>query len=133
MVLSRTLAVTLALAVSAPFAAAEEAQLAVAANFAAPAKQLAEQFAQRSGHKLAISAGSTGKFYAQIANGAPFDVFLSADEETPRRLEREKLAVPGSALHLCDRQAGAVERARGPGRRQGRDPAAGCLQAPRNC
>ena len=77
---------------------AEEAQIAVAANFAAPAKQLAERFAQRSGHKLSLSTGSTGKFYAQIVNGAPFDVLLSADEETPRRLEREKLAVPGSGF-----------------------------------
>ena len=98
MALPRTFALTLALAASTQFAAAEEAQLAVAANFAAPAKRLAEHFAQRTGHKLAISAGSTGKFYAQIANGAPFDVFLSADEETPRRLEREKLGVPGSAF-----------------------------------
>ena len=98
MTLQHTLAVTLVLAMSSGFAAAEEAQLAVAANFAAPAKQLAERFAQRTGHKLAISAGSTGTFYAQISNGAPFDVFLSADEETPRRLEREKLAVTGSAF-----------------------------------
>jgi molybdate transport system substrate-binding protein len=76
-------------------AAAAEAQLAVAANFAAPAKRLAEQFAQ-SGHKLLLNVGSTGKFYAQIKNGAPFDVFLSADEETPARLEQENLAVPGT-------------------------------------
>jgi molybdate transport system substrate-binding protein len=88
----------LALMLFAAACAAEEAQIAVAANFAAPAKQLAERFAHRSGHKLSLSAGSTGKFYAQIVNGAPFDVFLSADEETPRRLEREKLAVPGSGF-----------------------------------
>ena len=77
-------------------AAAGEAQIAVAANFATPAKRLADQFAQTTGHKLAISAGSTGKFYAQIRNGAPFDVFLSADNATPRRMEEEKLAMPGS-------------------------------------
>ena len=96
MTLQRTLALTLVLALSPGIAAAEEAQLAVAANFAAPAKQLAQRFAQQTGHKLAISAGSTGKFYAQIRNGAPFDVLLSADEDTPRRLERERLAVAGS-------------------------------------
>lgn len=71
-------------------------QIAVAANFAVPAKELATQFERASGHKTAISVGSTGKFYAQIRNGAPFDVFLSADEETPRRLEEEKLAVAGT-------------------------------------
>src|SRR5258707_64875 len=92
----RTFAVALALVMCVGVAAADEAQLAVAANFAAPAKQLAERFAQTSGHKLAVSAGSTGKLYAQIMNGAPFDVFLSADDETPRRMERERLAVPGS-------------------------------------
>ena len=57
---------------------------------------LAEQFARESGHRLELSSGSTGKFYAQITNGAPFDVFFSADEATPHRLENEKLAVAGS-------------------------------------
>lgn len=77
-------------------AAAESAHVAVAANFAGTAKALAEQFARGSGHRLELSSGSTGKFYAQIRNGAPFDVFLSADESTPQRLENEKLAVAGS-------------------------------------
>lgn len=88
------LAIGLALVQAA--AAAEEARLAIAANFAAPAGALAEQFSRDTGHRLAISAGSTGKLYAQIRNGAPFDVLLAADEETPRRMERERLAVPGS-------------------------------------
>ena len=77
-------------------ALADEAQVAVAANFASPARKLADQFMQRTGHRLALSSGSTGKFYAQIKNGAPFDAFLSADDETPRRMEKEKLAVAGS-------------------------------------
>jgi molybdate transport system substrate-binding protein len=77
-------------------AAAHEAQVAVAANFAAPAKLLAEKFSQATPHKLSISVGSTGKFYAQISNGAPFDVFLSADDETPLRMEQEKLAIAGT-------------------------------------
>ncbi len=70
--------------------------MAVAANFSAPAKQLAAQFEKATGHRLALSSGSTGKFYAQISNGAPFDVLLAADSETPRRMEQEKLAVSGS-------------------------------------
>ena len=73
-----------------------EANLAVAANFAAPAKQLADRFSRASGHRIAVSAGSTGKFYAQISSGAPFDALLSADAGTPQRLELEKLAVAGS-------------------------------------
>src|SRR5687768_7063779 len=77
-------------------ALAEEAQIAVAANFVSPAKKLAELFTQHTGHRLSLSSGSTGKFYAQIKSGAPFEAFLSADEETPRRLEAEKLAVAGS-------------------------------------
>jgi molybdate transport system substrate-binding protein len=75
---------------------AAEAHVAVAANFAAPAKDLSAAFAAASGHTLTLSNGSTGKFYAQIRSGAPFDVLLSADEETPRRLEAEKRAVAGS-------------------------------------
>jgi len=86
----------LALAIAPSLAIAGEANVAVAANFAASAKRLAEEFASGTGHKLALSSGSTGKFYAQIKSGAPFDVFLSADAETPRRLEAEKLAVAGS-------------------------------------
>lgn len=72
---------------------AGEAAVAVAANFLAPMKQLAPRFEQASGHKLALSSGSTGKFYAQIRNGAPFDVLLAADDETPARLVREGEAV----------------------------------------
>lgn len=80
-----------------PFpSSADEARVAVAANFAGPAKQLAARFARDTPHKVAVSIGSTGKFYAQISNGAPFDAFLAADDETPLRLEKEKLAVAGS-------------------------------------
>lgn len=82
-----------ALALVAETAAADEAQVAVAANFAVPARQLADKFSQATSHKLSISVGSTGKFYAQIKNGAPFDLFLSADDETPLRMEQEKLAI----------------------------------------
>ncbi len=64
-------------------------QVAVAANFSAPMKQIAEAFEKETGHHVQQSFGSTGKFYAQIKSGAPFDVFLSADDETPTRLEAE--------------------------------------------
>ena len=75
---------------------AVEAHLAVAANFAAPMKRISAEFEKSTGHKLVVSVGSTGKFYAQIINGAPFDVFLSADDETPFRLEKEGFAVAGT-------------------------------------
>ncbi|HEX6903393.1 MAG TPA: molybdate ABC transporter substrate-binding protein [Thermoanaerobaculia bacterium] len=77
-------------------AAAEEAIVAVAANFSEVAERLAKDFERESGHTLTFVAGSTGKLYAQIANGAPFDVFLSADQETAARLEKEGRAVAGS-------------------------------------
>lgn len=77
-------------------AIAEEVQVAVAANFTAPMKIIAASFEKTTGHQIALSFGATGKFYAQITNGAPFDVFLAADEVTPARLEKEQVAVTGS-------------------------------------
>ena len=59
-------------------------------------KRIAEEFEKGTGHKAVISAGATGKFYAQITNGAPYDVFLSADDETPAKLEKGGFAVPGT-------------------------------------
>lgn len=75
---------------------ADEVRIAVAANFAAPIKAMAAGFEKDTGHKLVIATGSTGAFYAQIRNGAPFEAFLSADDETPAKLEKEGLAVSGS-------------------------------------
>lgn len=75
---------------------AEEVQVAVAANFTAPMQQIAIQFEKDTGHKASFSFGATGKFYVQIINGAPFEVFLAADDETPARLEKENLSVSGS-------------------------------------
>ncbi len=77
-------------------ASADEVQVAVAANFTAPMKKLAADFEKSSGYTTALSYGATGKFYAQIKNGAPFDILLAADDKTPERLEKEGLAVPGS-------------------------------------
>lgn len=68
---------------------AEQASVAVAANFSAPMKRLAPLFEKATGHTLALSSGATGKFYTQIRHGAPFDVLLAADDETPARLVRE--------------------------------------------
>ena len=76
--------------------AADEVKVAVAANFTAPMQAIAPAFEKATGHKLVASFGATGQFYAQINNGAPFDVFLSADDLTPARLEREGASVPGS-------------------------------------
>lgn len=75
---------------------AAEARLAVAANFAAPALKIAAEFEKQTGHKAIVVAGATGKFYAQIANGAPFDILLAADAETPARLEKEAYSVVGT-------------------------------------
>lgn len=75
---------------------AGEAQVAVAANFTAPMKVIAADFEKASGHKAVLSFGSTGKFYSQITNGAPFDVFLAADDKTPAKLEKENGTVAGS-------------------------------------
>ena len=79
-------------------AQADTVQVAVAANFQQPMQQIAIQFEKETGHKLLLSSGATGKFYTQIKNGAPFDVFLSADDETPARLLKEGDAVAGTAF-----------------------------------
>ena len=75
---------------------ADDVQVAVAANFTAPIEEIGKAFNKATGHQLKVSTGSSGKFYAQIKNGAPFQVFLSADEEKPALLEKDGLAVQGS-------------------------------------
>jgi molybdate transport system substrate-binding protein len=77
-------------------ACADEVQVAVAANFTAPMKQIAADFEKDTGHKAISAFGATGKFYAQIKNGAPFEVLLAADDTTPAKLEAEGAAVAGS-------------------------------------
>ena len=93
--LRRLLTLTAALALSAA-AQAEVVQIAVGANFTAPARALAEIFARTTGHEAKLSFGATGAFYTQIKNGAPFDILLAADDERPIRLEKEGDTVPGS-------------------------------------
>ena len=70
--------------------------MAVAANFAQTLKEISTVFEQDTGHKLAITQGSTGKLYAQISQGAPFEVLLSADDETPEKLITEGKAITGT-------------------------------------
>jgi molybdate transport system substrate-binding protein len=72
---------------------AGEVNAAVAANFTAPVQQIVEVFQKETGHTVKLSFGSSGKFYSQIKEGAPFDVFLSADEKSPLMLEQDGLAV----------------------------------------
>ena len=75
---------------------ADEVQVAVAANFTAPIQAIAADFEKDTGHKLVAAYGATGQFYTQIKNGAPFEVFLSADDTTVQKLEAEGDTVKGS-------------------------------------
>ena len=84
------------MAVSCGCALAGEVKVAVATNFAGPMGRIAESFSAATGHTALLSIGSTGKFYAQIRAGAPFEVFLAADDETPKRLLAEGHALAGT-------------------------------------
>jgi molybdate transport system substrate-binding protein len=75
---------------------ADEVQVAVAANFTAPMKEIAADFERETGHKVVSSFGATGKYYAQIKNGAPFEILLAADDETPAKIEKEGAAPAGT-------------------------------------
>ncbi|WP_436130587.1 molybdate ABC transporter substrate-binding protein [Acidovorax sp. LjRoot38] len=95
---------------------ADTVSVAVAANFTAPMQKIAAAFEADTGHKAELSFGATGKFYAQITHGAPFQVLLSADDTTPARLEREGKAVAHSrftyaigTLVLWSAQPGTVD------------------------
>jgi molybdate transport system substrate-binding protein len=94
--LSLKLAALVVLMSAVTLTCAAEVSVAVAANFAAPMHAVAAIFEKTTGHKVEVVTGATGKFYAQIKNGAPFDVFLSADDETPAKLAKEGLALAGS-------------------------------------
>ena len=96
----------------------------MASNFSSTAREISEQYSQLSGFQVRITTASTGKLYAQIVNGAPFDILLAADSERPRRLEATGAGVPGTrftyalgALVLWSRQVddchAALQRADG--------------------
>lgn len=100
----------------APGVRADEVKVAVAANFAATFDKLAADFAAQTGHSAQAIVGATGKFYAQIKQGAPFEVLLAADDDTPRKLVDEGLAVKGQQftyakgkLVLWSARAGVVD------------------------
>lgn len=108
------LLITLVISFSAAHGA--EVTVAVASNFAAPLQKIVPLFEKDTGHKAVVSLGSTGGFYAQIKNGGPFHVLLSADDETPLKLEKENLAVGGTRftyatgkLVLWSKKAGFVD------------------------
>ena len=79
-----------------PTAQAGEVRIAVASNFAEVTRPLIQEFMQTTGHHVIASYASTGKLYAQIVNGAPFEIFLAADRERPRKLEAREIAVKGT-------------------------------------
>jgi len=118
-------------------ACAADVNVAVAANFTEPARQIAAAFQKKTGHRAILSFGSSGQFYAQISHGAPYQVFLSADADRPLQAEKDGFAVPGTRftyargrLVLFSRTPGLVD-AQGAVLRSGRfaklavaDPAA---------
>ena len=116
----RRAAVALLVASLAPAVApAGEVHVAVATSFAATARALAGPFRAETGHDVVTSEGSTGKLYAQIVHGAPYQVFLAADAERPRRLEEQGLAVAGSRFAYA--RGRLVLWSRAPGRATGPD------------
>jgi molybdate transport system substrate-binding protein len=86
------------IAAGAPSTRAAEATVAVAANFVEPLQSLQKMFGEKTGHTLVLVPGSTGKLYAQITNGAPFDVLFAADQERPARLAEEDQGEPDSVF-----------------------------------
>jgi molybdate transport system substrate-binding protein len=113
---SRRIFIGVLAAIAMGAARAGEVSVAVAANFSAPMNAIADGFEKDTGHKARLAFGSTGRFYAQIKNGAPFDVLLAADDETPAKLAEEGAAEAGSrftyaigSLVLWSAQPGVVD------------------------
>lgn len=97
---------------------AADTQVAVAANFTEPAKEIATAFKAATGHTATLSFGSSGQFYSQLAHGAPYEVFLSADADRPAKAEQDGLGVTGTRftyavgrLVLYSKTAGLVDGA----------------------
>ena len=83
-------------------AAADEALVAVATNFVFTAGELERAFEEASAHRITLTSGATGKLYAQVRSGAPYDVLLAADRERPALLEQEGLAVAGTRFSYAE-------------------------------
>ena len=90
------LIITFSLVLFSALTNAETTLVAVASNFTKPMTEIAAEFEKATGHTAKLSFSSSGKFVSQIENGAPFEVFLSADESSPLRLEKDGFAVSGS-------------------------------------
>jgi molybdate transport system substrate-binding protein len=112
------LCLTLIACLSPGLVSAAPVRVAVASNFATTLQLLGQAFTAQTGHRLLISPGSTGKHFAQIANGAAFDVFLAADAERPALLEARGVGVPGSRFAYAEGRLVLVA----PGADPGRDP-----------
>jgi molybdate transport system substrate-binding protein len=89
-------------------------KVAVAANFTEAMRAIARDFEQAAGHRVLISFGSTGKLYTQIINGAPFEVFLAADQQRPERLVQagkawDRFTYASGRLVLWSADAGTVD------------------------
>lgn len=122
----RILALSVLALIAAGSARADEALAAVAANFAGAVEAVAAAFAEETGHTIQMTTGSTGKLYAQIGEGAPFAILLSADAKTPAKLEEEGTAVAGTRFTYA---VGKLTLWSADARRIGDDPKA-ALTAP---
>lgn len=91
-------------------ATAETVRAAVASNFAPAAREIAARFEAETGHRVLLSFGATGQLYAQIVRGAPFEVFLAADDERPALAEAAGLAVPGARFTYAVGRLALVSR-----------------------
>jgi molybdate transport system substrate-binding protein len=111
-------AATAAFAAGVRPAFAAETQVAVAANFTEPAREIAALFRAATGHTATLTFGSSGQIYTQLSRGAPYEVFLSADPDRPTRAEQDGLGVPRTRftyavgrIVLYSRTAGLVDAA----------------------
>jgi len=94
----RVLALVFGLAALPAAAEAAQTHVAVAANFTEPAKEIAALFKEKTGHEAILSFGASGAFFTQISHDAPFQVFLSADQERPKAAVDQGFAVQGSVF-----------------------------------
>lgn len=94
----RRLLLATAAMLAAPYAHAAQTVVAVAANFTEPATEIAALFAEATGHTAVLSFGATGQFYTQISQGAPFEVFLAADDIRPTQAVEEGFGVEGTVF-----------------------------------